>query len=934
MQTLPAKDQAVFRSIVKFYETKQYKKGVKAADSILKKHPEHGETLCMKGLTLSYLDKKDEAYLLVKKGLKHDMRSHVCWHVFGLLYRQDRDYLQAVNCYKQALRIDPDNIQILRDLSLLQIHRRDLTGFAETRRKLLQVKPGNRLNWVGYAISEHLCNEFEFAWTCIDNYENTFKDETVPEYENSEMFLYKATIMEEAGKFEEACDCLNKHDKEIVSRLEYDEMKGRLCIFLGKYDEAAEIFRKLVNMNPEHHVYVLALMASTTKFHRFWPPLPPPTAKASLRDGLIVESGKDLPATISSFPASMHPEGTPIWGWLPPTHSLKPDRRIAIGNRQHKRRLDAYNPLEKLSDEEQNAVMAFFDELQAAHPKADSLQRLSMYFLAGQNFKKRLDEYLRPRIRKGVPSLFRIMRPLYFQDGKPELIEKLLLQYIENLSEDVAWFGPKVGETDAAPPSEENEESPASLLFTYMIMSEHFDFIGEPEKALMYADKGIDHTPTFVEIYGAKARIYKHAGDFEQSAHWANEVRSMDLADRFLNGQCVRAYLRKDDVPTGAERALLFSQSKDPDGPESSNLHDMQAMWYESAVGRSYCRQKNYGKALKEFQETFKHFTDIGEDQFDFHNYCLRKTTLKSYVAMLRMQEKLYSHKFYRRAAKETIRIYMELFDQKARKDAAVDTTKDDENKEQELSAEEKKKQKHAAKRAKKKDEPIVLAKAGATSSGGKPKKVDDDPNGDKLLAKDPMEESAKHVRNLVLYSSGDPASHVLTYEVFSRQGKALHCLQAVVKLWNLAGCDMLNYKLIASLSHFCFVMKLEGEGVSKDLTEVFLSEIAPVFNEKAFSNVAALRKACTTKVVDAVEKKIQKTPELPVIEVLYGVKCLKHAGRDCKKLLEQWEPKGAFALKECRKMLEYVEAEYGKDAAGYVKFAKRMKEVFPLMVM
>ena len=60
-------DQAVFRSIVKFYETKQYKKGhglwtvvirkrkplkqtagLKAADSILKKHPDHGETLCMK----------------------------------------------------------------------------------------------------------------------------------------------------------------------------------------------------------------------------------------------------------------------------------------------------------------------------------------------------------------------------------------------------------------------------------------------------------------------------------------------------------------------------------------------------------------------------------------------------------------------------------------------------------------------------------------------------------------------------------------------------------------------------------------------------------------------------------------------------------------------------------------------------------------------
>ena len=52
-QTLPSREQGQFRSIVKFYETKQYKKGVKTADGILKKFPEHGETLSMKGLVLN-----------------------------------------------------------------------------------------------------------------------------------------------------------------------------------------------------------------------------------------------------------------------------------------------------------------------------------------------------------------------------------------------------------------------------------------------------------------------------------------------------------------------------------------------------------------------------------------------------------------------------------------------------------------------------------------------------------------------------------------------------------------------------------------------------------------------------------------------------------------------------------------------------------------
>lgn len=47
-QPLPSKEMGLFRQVVKFYETKQYKKAIKSADQILKKFPEHGETLAMK----------------------------------------------------------------------------------------------------------------------------------------------------------------------------------------------------------------------------------------------------------------------------------------------------------------------------------------------------------------------------------------------------------------------------------------------------------------------------------------------------------------------------------------------------------------------------------------------------------------------------------------------------------------------------------------------------------------------------------------------------------------------------------------------------------------------------------------------------------------------------------------------------------------------
>jgi N-alpha-acetyltransferase 15/16, NatA auxiliary subunit len=106
---------------VNSYETKQYHKGLKLADQILKKYPNHGETLAMKGLLFNCLDKKEEAHEFVKNGVKNDLKSYICWHVYGLIHKSDSNYKEAVKCYLNALRIDPENQNILRDLAWLQI---------------------------------------------------------------------------------------------------------------------------------------------------------------------------------------------------------------------------------------------------------------------------------------------------------------------------------------------------------------------------------------------------------------------------------------------------------------------------------------------------------------------------------------------------------------------------------------------------------------------------------------------------------------------------------------------------------------------------------------------------------------------------------------------------------------------------------------------
>jgi hypothetical protein len=82
-----------------------------------------------------------------------------------------------------------------------------------------------------------------------------------------------------------------------------------------------------------------------------------------------------------------------------------------------------------------------------------------------------------------------------------------------------------------------------------------------------------------------------------------------------------------------------------------NNLYDMQHMWYEVRCGDAHLAAGALGKALKQYVAVAKHFGDFSEDQFDFHSYCVRKMTLRSYLGLLRLEDRLQHHPFYMRVS-------------------------------------------------------------------------------------------------------------------------------------------------------------------------------------------------------------------------------------------------------------------------------------------
>lgn len=259
-QTLPSKEASLFRHLVQNYESKQYKKGLKAAEQILRKHPSHGDTQAMKALILSSQGKSEEAFELCKVALKNAMKSHVCWHVYGLLWRGQKNYEEAIKAYRFALRLDPDSQQIQRDLALLQVHMRDYTGYVQSRRVMLQARPGFRQNWTALAVGLHLSGDLAGAEDVLQRFEESMRSPpSRSDIEHAEAVLYKNTIIAERGEVERALEHLESVRKTALDKAAFMDMRADYLLRLDNREDAEKAYRQLLHRNPEKRAYYMGL---------------------------------------------------------------------------------------------------------------------------------------------------------------------------------------------------------------------------------------------------------------------------------------------------------------------------------------------------------------------------------------------------------------------------------------------------------------------------------------------------------------------------------------------------------------------------------------------------------------------------------------------------------------------------------------------------
>lgn len=748
---LPPKENAIFRKILKCYEMKQYKNGLKLAKQILTnpKYQEHGETLAMKGLTLNCLGRKEEAYDHVRRGLRNDLKSHVCWHVYGLLQRSDKRYDEAIKCYRNALKWEKDNIQILRDLSLLQIQMGDLEGYRETRHQLFKLRPSQHASWIGFAMSYHLLNDFDTAFEIMETFRTSQTVESY-DYKHSEFLLYQNQVVQESGDLEKALKHLEEHQGQILDKVVVQEIIGSLSLKLKKFDKAISTYMDLIKRNPDNAEYFKCYLEA-----------------------------KQM----------------------------------------------------KNSDE----TVQFYKEMAKEFPKSLCVQRLPLDVAQGNTFDGLISDYLKKNLRKGVPPLFVNIRSLYTDPNKVSIIEKISLEFYENLKA-TGHFTKEDFENGAS------QEPASALLWTYYFLAQHFDYLKNTQRALEFVDLAIEHTPTLIELFVVKGKIFKHAGDPIEAYKWLDEAQSLDTADRYINSKCAKYMLRANKIKDAEEMCAKFTR----DGVSAmENLNEMQCMWFQTECALAYQRMNQWGDALKKCHEIERHFSEIVEDQFDFHTYCIRKMTLRSYVDLLRLENRLRDHPFYFKAAKCAIEVYIKLFDEPLQASSTTEEI-DIEN----LSPAELKKLRNKQRKAKKKAE---LENAQAAKAEKKKEQYNkskqqqnqdsgdpEAPQLDELIpeklerVEDPLSKAIDFLKPLQMLSQGLLETHLLTFEIYYRKNKVLIMLKALKKAYSI---DPNSAAVHTCIIKFVKLLQTKLPEADEILKQVLLQEIKselPILEKKS----------------------------------------------------------------------------------------------------
>jgi peptide alpha-N-acetyltransferase len=354
-----------------------------------------------------------------------------------------------------ALRINPSNQNIMRDLSFLQVQLRDFDSFVKTRRTILEAKPALRTNWVALAMAHYNAGEFDAAFQVVTkcNEVNLDGADDVSAYDASELLLFQNRCLEKQLLYQEALDHLNEIEPKIVDKLSYHVKVAELLQLLGKYNESKEKWLFLLQDQPENYRFHAGLHAAHLQLD----------GEQSLNTFAL--SKMELPSSV-----------------------------FVLTDDQKKSLLEMYQSNETLNQRFAQTVN----------------RKICLSLLSSAEIGASLEIHMKICLRKGIPALYHDICALAtmpsYSDPTQQVLCKDPVDFRENsvikmTMEIISGYAKNLRSANtfdgAASPT---WEPPSALLWTMFLQCHLYERCGELDKALLLINECLEHTPTATDL--------------------------------------------------------------------------------------------------------------------------------------------------------------------------------------------------------------------------------------------------------------------------------------------------------------------------------------------------------------------------------------------------------------------------------------------------
>ena len=244
-----------FKQALREFDAKDYEKVEKLCNKILQKNSKDAQALALKGLNYHFLKKPEEAEKTLKEALKANFKSAFAWHFYAIYQKETKNFIQALKSYNKARQFNPNNFNVIRDLSYMQLYLRQYDSFIETCFSVVDAKPEDLSNWMSLAFGYAMSKNYRGALNVLNKVEERGKD-TLKKNEIHEMRLFNALLQEKDGKYEEAMNYLIHFKNEFIDKPMIYEMIIKNALRAKKYNIGLDYCTKALNLNSDN-IYLI-----------------------------------------------------------------------------------------------------------------------------------------------------------------------------------------------------------------------------------------------------------------------------------------------------------------------------------------------------------------------------------------------------------------------------------------------------------------------------------------------------------------------------------------------------------------------------------------------------------------------------------------------------------------------------------------------------